>query len=532
MQQQQPMTCQPCPVAGGVKRSSCLASSSGEGPAGQPVRYRGQVRDMLNPEYYRDEATGAMRERKPLLCVPVEGENQWASPASTAATHTDDDVNQKRRRLDPTAAGAAAAGAALPFQPAPPPAPHVDVSPPTCLLVFPEEVAAAGQGLRLNDVVSVLGELRHEPPADGAGAPVAVIHVTRVLEKGRAALAYPSAHQAGPQQQAETQQQQLGDLPASRGHMIRALASSLGGDQAFANSTLAAEYLLLHLLSHCTHDPVLVGKHCLNLSGIAGEGHSQAVAQVEGLLRLLMPRTRMVPVSLRGLNEKPMWPRKCYVTDALVGGPLLLSGRTHLVLDETQLGEGQLNACGVHNFQCLRQLVQFQTMEIDYQYYKLPIRCDVPALVLSHTKSILPCDTHLRLSQVPAAMAAAAAASPHAQQQQPPPSSTGWGLEPGLGCSLETLRGYLSFCLNHCTDYCIPQEVGAKLQEDFVQRRQKDPTHCTADWFHRQLTLARLLCQSHGEKKLSLERWHQLQHMEALANQPGAVIITPTTAAA
>ena len=62
----------------------------------------------------------------------------------------------------------------------------------------------------------------------------------------------------------------------------------------------------------------------------------------------------------------------------VVGGPLLLADHTHLLVDETRLVEGQLAPVGVQNFQAVKGLVENQSMEVDFQFYKLPIHCNHP----------------------------------------------------------------------------------------------------------------------------------------------------------
>jgi hypothetical protein len=82
--------------------------------------------------------------------------------------------------------------------------------------------------------------------------------------------------------------------------------------------------------------------------------------------------------------------RKDYDANRLVSGILQLSTQTHLVLDETCLEPGQLDSNGVHNVAALGTLISQQKVDYDFQFYKLEFHTDVPVLVLSEGKSLLP----------------------------------------------------------------------------------------------------------------------------------------------
>lgn len=73
-----------------------------------------------------------------------------------------------------------------------------------------------------------------------------------------------------------------------------------------------------------------------------------------------------------------------------MSGILQLSAHTHLVLDETCLEPGQLDSNGVHNVAALGTLISQQKVDYDFQFYKLEFQTDIPVLVLSEGKSLLP----------------------------------------------------------------------------------------------------------------------------------------------
>ena len=310
-------------------------------------------------------------------------------------------------------------------------------------------------------------------------------------------------------------------LGVLRERVISLLAKALRGDK------LAAEYLLLHLLSNTQreggHSQQLVGKHALNIfykkkrnssnnNNNENENEAEAnllmkefVREVNEMLVQLVPRCQTLGISLQKLNEKPLWPRKDYKVNRLLGGPLLLADRTHLVLDETELTTGQLQAAGLLNYNCLKHLMTFQSMEVDFQFYKLPIHCNIPILVLSEEKSLLPCDTTIPLQPT--------------EEERPLGGSSVFAqaMASLRADDLAELRFYL--CSIQMLEYSIPSDVSDYLQQEFVQQRQKDPQSANADSFHRSLTLSRLMTQSYGEKELSVQHWRRIGAMEEARKQ-------------
>lgn len=362
------------------------------------------------------------------------------------------------------------------------------------------------EGIKLNDVIEVVGVLGSDPrlalfQSGQAGEgeevtaedlannpPASQVPRLHVICGRRVGCYGELAERASIAANLEALRASRERVEASRAKTLDYLSRSVGGDR------LAAEYLLLHLLAHCRRDggspsAAVVGKHSLNLVG----GRDFSALDCEAILRVvgsLVPRIRSLPVSLRGLNAGPLWPRKDYRVSRLVGGPLLLADQTHLFLDETQLGEGQLGQCGVQNFQALKGLVENQQVEVDFQFYRLPVPCDVPVTVLSRTKSLLPCDTCVHVARI------------QGQQHTELPSET----------ELDELRSYIVHCW--MLDYSIPDTVSEVLQQDFVLQRQKDPSTVGAEHLHRTLTLARLLSASRGETSLSVETYRALGELE------------------
>lgn len=69
---------------------------------------------------------------------------------------------------------------------------------------------------------------------------------------------------------------------------------------------------------------------------------------------------------------------------------LQLAPQTHLVCDESELKTGELQAKGVDAFRCLANLIKFQQLEYDFHFYEIKYDVDIPVLILSQGRSILP----------------------------------------------------------------------------------------------------------------------------------------------
>lgn len=82
--------------------------------------------------------------------------------------------------------------------------------------------------------------------------------------------------------------------------------------------------------------------------------------------------------------------RKDYDCNRLTSGILQLSNNTHLILDETRLQPGKLNESGCRGIAAISHTIKNQKVNYDFNYYQMEYDCDIPFLVLSEGKSLLP----------------------------------------------------------------------------------------------------------------------------------------------
>ncbi|KAJ7566567.1 hypothetical protein O6H91_02G109100 [Diphasiastrum complanatum] len=270
----------------------------------------------------------------------------------------------------------------------------------------------------------------------------------------------------------------------ARQSLLQRLTSVLGGD------CLAAEYLLIHLLSkvHARVDPIAVGKLSLNFTGCNAEERCFAQNLAESIAALL-PCSHFMPLYLESLNRALFSPKKDYQSNRLITGVLQLAEGTHLILDETALTTGQLNATGVQNVQSLKNLMEWQKVEYDFEFHKMEMPIDVPVLILSHAKSkLFPADII-----VPLRCTGNQSKLTHDESE------------------LNKCRSYLTFVRE--LEHIIEPSLQKILEDDLVAARQEDRSINT-DTFHRWLSMARLMSVSFGEQKLTIEHWHKVKELE------------------
>ncbi|TVU21655.1 hypothetical protein EJB05_31306 [Eragrostis curvula] len=278
-------------------------------------------------------------------------------------------------------------------------------------------------------------------------------------------------------------------LKGIRHSLLSHLTLVLGNDE------VAAQCLLLHLLSRLRNkvDVVTVGRLSLNLTGFNRESASIFGNQLHKLIQRLVPYSQAIPLSIEYLNTATLQPRKDNKSGRLVTGVLQLPQGAHLIFDETTLQTGSLNTKGVENTVLLKNLMESQTVEYDFEYYKLEMATDVQLLTLSEGKSnILPSDliVPFRPSSVPAVNA---------------------GSE-----ELESWRWYLA------TVRSLPQstepETYQMIQNEMVSAMRDDRSLGCSE-LSRWLTMAQIMASSFGEKSLSMEHWQMVKELERLRKE-------------
>ena len=183
----------------------------------------------------------------------------------------------------------------------------------------------------------------------------------------------------------------------------------------------------------------------------------------------------------------------------------------------------QLSADGLKNLTAIGHLISWQKVEYNFNYHQIEFISDVPALVLSDGRSMLPNDTQLMLKPT----------------QPSEPTTVDESLS-AVGSSLdsEVLRKFRSYLtVVQFLPYQLNDDVQKAVQEDFVQERRNhasaqqnggaengagnngEARGMSTDDLHAHLVLARLLGLSYGETTLTLERWENTKRIERSRKQ-------------
>ncbi|CAM8916783.1 unnamed protein product [Rhodiola kirilowii] len=280
--------------------------------------------------------------------------------------------------------------------------------------------------------------------------------------------------------------------------MVRQIRESLLGHltSILGNDGLTAHFLLLHLLSkvQARQDDVAVGKLSLNLTSFSKETTSIFGNQLSHAIKSLVPLSHCMPLTVEYLNAASLAPKKDYDTNRLCTGILQLADGSHLTIDETTLEAGTLNPVGVDNVRLLKNLVEVQKVEYDFQFYKVEMQTDVQLLIRSEAKSnIIPADVVVPFQ--PSAV-------------NPTVNAT--------SDALNAWRWYLATLRS--APHSIAPEVRKVVEDDLVASRQADRNLGTED-FSRCLTMGRLISISFGEDSLSLEHWRMVKELERLRKE-------------
>eukprot|EP00730_Choanoeca_flexa_P016992 TRINITY_DN8122_c0_g1_i1.p1 TRINITY_DN8122_c0_g1~~TRINITY_DN8122_c0_g1_i1.p1 ORF type:complete len:599 (+),score=130.05 TRINITY_DN8122_c0_g1_i1:49-1845(+) len=270
--------------------------------------------------------------------------------------------------------------------------------------------------------------------------------------------------------------------PQARQALLDALMSATGGDE------LAAELALLNILSSVwvRNDDAAIGKFSINL---AHQDQGKAMHEaLSAVVRQVMPKSHSIAMSIDYLNQARMNPKKNYELERLEAGVLQLSDGTHLILDETSMTQGQLQEQGVKNLLALQQVVQNQTVPFEFDHMEPRFfPCNLPTMVVSEGKSMLPVDVKLRCEPV-----------------QP--------CQPAEVANIGVVRAFVG-CMR-LARVEIPAETQDFIETDFVAMRQQDAANIQADWLHLLITMAKLRAASRGSLTLTSEDYSSAKAME------------------
>ncbi|XP_012269288.3 mini-chromosome maintenance complex-binding protein [Athalia rosae] len=284
-------------------------------------------------------------------------------------------------------------------------------------------------------------------------------------------------------------------LKNARADLRSVLSQILFGD------TLAADYVICHLISsvYLRRDQLPLGTFPLNITNFTLEKCGSFPEDFYAILALLLPKSHLLGITLDDLNNLNLSPKKDYDCNRLSSGILQLTDNTQLVLDETKLTSGQVSQNGRKNYDTFSTLINQQKVTYDFKYYTLDFQTDIPVLILSETKSMIPCDRQIVLEKSSENENLYAEILKATMQYLKDESR------------VTNIRNYLKIARHR--DIEIEDSVGDVIQKDFVNMRQTDKSTSPED-LHSLMVLARLMSLSLGSERLSVAHWNQAVQME------------------
>lgn len=175
---------------------------------------------------------------------------------------------------------------------------------------------------------------------------------------------------------------------------------------------------------------------------------------------------------------------------------LQLAQNTQVVLDETQLLPGKLEAVGIEAISSLSELIKTQQLNYDFEFYKVPFQTNLPVLILSEGRSLLPSDYLIPLN-------------PEADSVKLIQETMAAGKH-FLKAKLSPIRKILTRM--RIEEFSMEINDQNMIEQDYVKMRQD--RNATVEDLHKLLVFSRLLGKASGETVLSREFWEDAKNSE------------------
>ncbi|XP_052888914.1 mini-chromosome maintenance complex-binding protein [Anopheles moucheti] len=362
----------------------------------------------------------------------------------------------------------------------------------------------------LNTVIEVVGFLSVDPALDGSGDSTGMDEFDDDVSEHQATHPPPSLiprlhaisvrklSHTNPLLHEQSQQAEVGDGRDVASETTYKDLHNLFTQCLFGDG-IAADYLLCHLVSsvYIRDEVECRGQFCLNMSNIPAEVLPDYTRSLYELLELLLPASHYLPMTLENMNTVQFVPKKDYTTNKLTSGLLQLAPHTHLVLDETRLQTGKLESAGVEAVKHVAHLIKSQQLKYNFQFYQLDFNADVPVLVLSEGKSMLPSNCYLPIVPDLDAIKLIEETIKAGRHYITP--------------KLNEMRLYLTIA--RVREFDMKSLDPTVVQDDFVRMRTENSA-ITMDDLHALFVLARLLGLSRGRKSLQREDWERAKVLE------------------
>lgn len=285
----------------------------------------------------------------------------------------------------------------------------------------------------------------------------------------------------------------------ARARMSTIFTQLLGGD------SLAAEYLILSLISKIHRRKPTTGHFSIGLSGFRPD-MKFLIEKLYDIISKITTHSHYIDMSIANLNNLRFTPTKDTENNKMIAGTLQLPDEMYLLLNETALSEGLLNAQGSQNLGTLSQIIRWQQHNYNFQFHSVKIDTDLKILVISEGKPILPVPYRVHLDNI------------NDETVQSMRHSCE-NVDSFLTDELLTMFRYYITALADVPEFDIPEDMVKTTQEYFANRRAKDGSNnqplFSADDLSSYLTIARYLTISRGELNMTNDVWDDTCRMES-----------------
>lgn len=523
-------------------------------PEGHLVCLYGMVQDMFNVELFVDKFTSinngvssvySLRfrdfddrlasehidikfgERQSYYVVPIPGESSWVKKAklrsrSSVCSHvtrmfkrpyaSSDEISRKKPKSTDSVVSAGRCNASK------------------CFPLIEEENQDGTSGallrvydntpeleLKLNDIIEVYGVLEHArlwtvienedcTEEEKCSEPLPRIHaiVVRKLSHNNPLINAICLKDGIPSDPTS-----LFDNPPVEIVAVRERLSTLLTD-LFYGDTLLADYILLHLVSTSLPSS---GSFPVNLPSLniyyplcdenVGSDHLQLlcdlVKNLSDFLSSLVCQFVTVNLTIESLNDGPcLMPIRDPHKGHLNAGRLQLASGTQLLINETQMHQGQLTARGLTNFRALNSLAVDQRVPYDFQFYVQPWDTPVRVLIMSTMPSLI---------------------KPVLSIPWQPKSTQPSIFKHVDDAEWNDMRKFLTIATFNTNAYSMDESLQELIHRDFVRWRQNESSYIEADDFAIMLCLLKFYCITHGVRSPTPEHWSTICSMEGTRRQ-------------
>ncbi|KAH9901638.1 mini-chromosome maintenance replisome factor-domain-containing protein [Cubamyces lactineus] len=363
------------------------------------------------------------------------------------------------------------------------------------------------------DVVTFIGILSTEPcnlDQTHTAADVPTLHVLFSQRHSPTVLSRPFPRSERPARQERSigsSDEQRSESIADDTQQVRDELISWIAQEALGGDRVAAEWILLSCISRVQsrHPPLLPPSLVISRFPPPPPVPSTTasvpppIPTISAILRLLLPLTDTLPLSLDTLNKRRFVPES--QDEDLHAGLLQLPQGTVVLITEGGVREGQL-------LERVQDIMDAQTLAYVFPYSQFTFPTDISCIVLSEGRKSTffrtDLNVPLRASTSPADVAALY--KPADEIKLPPAEK--------LVAFRDLVVGARSGKVQ------VPEPTSEHIQLNFVRERQGDRS-LTADDLIRWMTVAKLYALSLHEPSLSIETW---QRAKAFDDQRRAAI--------